>query len=534
MVRKRARSEDEATGGFAAGAAEAGRAAAHEALEQAPAAADPFQRRPGGKDNRDKGGKDKRLKAGGEESRDKDEAPESSAGGKQDTGDGAAAAGKKASWKKRQPCTVFMNQVPYTCGEEVIRAFVCSAPGVARDDVVGIRMVNDPATRMFKGICFVEMSSEAKRDAVLSLHRSALEGRAVNVTECQDKDEVAKRRAASAASAAEGSLSPEQLAELFEQACTKFSVAQRRTYRLSPADFDAGINKFLGGCSAETVKAALHEFAVHDTQHKLVNKNSFLMGIIKKYRFPDAGAGAGAGAGDKASGVGGKASGTASGKASGKTPLAQVRGPAANRAAGELLTQEQVSQIVALSAAPRRAKKSEAGGRAPDASLEEGEARWAAFSPVALAAMRKMLEPELKRTLSAFFKSPELGAAADKSAMFLKLASRAEGKPQGKPQAAGRPKAAARGRPSGPGLRGASLRGASQRGASQRGAGQRGAGGAPQRGERRPRPEDAEHPAAKHQRTADGAGRGGGGGRGGGRGHGRGRGRGGGGGRGGR
>jgi hypothetical protein len=155
----RARSEDEAAEGFAAGAA------AHEALDQAPAAADPLQRRPGGKD-----------KARQERQ-------------------GQALQGRRRGGRLQKQGARDLGGR----SEEAIRAFVCSAPGVERDDVVGVRMVNDPATRRFKGICSVNMSSEAKRDDMLSLLRSALEGRTLNVTECQDKDEVAKRRAGSAA-----------------------------------------------------------------------------------------------------------------------------------------------------------------------------------------------------------------------------------------------------------------------------------------------------------------------------------------------
>mmetsp|Transcript_20358 Transcript_20358/g.36215 ORF Transcript_20358/g.36215 Transcript_20358/m.36215 type:complete len:365 (+) Transcript_20358:86-1180(+) len=313
--------------------------------------------------------------------------------------------GAKAPWKKREARTVYMNQLPYEATKDEIKAFAAKARGVSLEDVEDVRMIRSK-DKKFKGIAFVQMSSDATRDAVLELHKTKMGDRPVNVTLCISKEaarEKTKRKREET-----GGLLPDEAAEVFATA----KRATKHKGRLEMDDFDAGVKKIIASCTAAELLAALHEFAEHDSgKTKLKNRNSFLMTLLLKHKGginPEVKRQA------KEKSLRAAKAGKHDSKAKSDASGSSSKGPVIDKSIPMQLSIEEVQNIIASLSKPRRMKKQDGKGRGGMTPK-----RWDAFNTKCLTFMRYKSAPQLKRALGAFYKTPGFDNVNNKSELWL-------------------------------------------------------------------------------------------------------------------
>lgn len=181
-------------------------------------------------------------------------------------------ADEKCAVKKRKaPLVAFVGQLSFdTTSSDLERFF----RGVDVPGEFTVRLLTDETTGRSRGMAFVEVDSAKALHVLLSLHRSTLAGRRINIEKSAGGGKRAKRLRVQD--------KRERQQEAVEDAVRRVLAEKVAGGELRPHELDEGVVKLLSRRSGRLAKAALDEFCSLEIRQKLENPAAYLTKIITR------------------------------------------------------------------------------------------------------------------------------------------------------------------------------------------------------------------------------------------------------------
>jgi len=176
--------------------------------------------------------------------------------------------------RRYQRLILFVGQLPYTATrEQIAHHFFANGAGKVR-----VRLLTDKATGKSRGTAFVDVDSPQQLVRALRLHRSRLQGRAINVERTVGGGGNNEKRKAklSELRAFQGSRVAREVREIVDEFIEKSAGV------LSSEDFDDRVIEALCSLPRDTCKQVLDEILVSNIAGAK-NRQRWMMGCIKRY-----------------------------------------------------------------------------------------------------------------------------------------------------------------------------------------------------------------------------------------------------------
>jgi len=185
-----------------------------------------------------------------------------------------AADGNEDEGRRYQRLILFVGQLPYTATrEQIADHFFANGAGKVR-----VRLLTDKATGQSRGTAFVDVDSPQQLVRALRLHRSRLQGRAINVERTVGGGGNNEKRKAKLTElrAFQGSRVEREVREIVRE-CVEKSAGV-----LSGEDFDERVVEALCSLPRDTCKQVLEEILTSNVAGAK-SRQRWMMGCIKRY-----------------------------------------------------------------------------------------------------------------------------------------------------------------------------------------------------------------------------------------------------------
>lgn len=179
------------------------------------------------------------------------------------------------SSKKRErsgpPLVAFVGQLSFTTTASDLEKFFSDAgvPGTLR-----VRLLTSKESGKSRGMAFVECESAEALHAVVSLHRSTVDGRRVNIEKSSGGGkEIKKQRVEE---------KRQQQQSVVDETVKRVVADYVDQGKLRPDEFDEGVLKLLARRSGRVAEAALSEYCSLEGREKFYNPAAYLTKIVTR------------------------------------------------------------------------------------------------------------------------------------------------------------------------------------------------------------------------------------------------------------